>query len=258
MGKFFALFLSLFVLNCQFVTAKILDRYYEVDNNSRLRDSDFFTAILGHDTDMDVYSFYYPKHSKKFLVDLEAFKKIRLGMTRSRVAKEIQNEEDSVYERLSLIGGYPYKNSNNEFVPIDKYVYYMDSVYRDKMDRGKEYRLELFFYRDRLMDYTYLISDAKSYEVIFEHGSHDHRPSRDLGIFYFTKMVNYKRLADDMRKYLPKESMSKCYWEAPDFEETLRKSGYYDYKAKLDKDFEEKKGYWTPTNCRLFDKYFCD
>jgi hypothetical protein len=34
-----------------------------------------------------MYSYYFPKHSKKFLVDLEAFKKIRLGMTRSRVAK---------------------------------------------------------------------------------------------------------------------------------------------------------------------------
>jgi hypothetical protein len=203
----------------------------------------FFTAILGHDTDMDVYLFYYPKHSKDFLVDLEAFKKIRLGMTRSRVAKEIQDEEDSVYKRLSLIGGYPYKNSNNEFVPIDKYVLYLHFVVNNKV-----HKLSLYFYRDRLMDYYYFIKDDKSFAVIFEHNSSAHELDslNQLEIFYFTKMVNYKRLADDMRKYLPKESMSKCYWEAPDFEEKLRKSGYYDYKAKLDKDFEEKKGYWTP------------
>jgi len=34
------------------------------------------------------------------------------------------------------------------------------------------------------------------------------------------------------------------YWEAPDYETELKKSGYYKLKAKLDKDFENKTGYW--------------
>lgn len=36
-----------------------------------------------------------------------------------------------------------------------------------------------------------------------------------------------------------------AYWEFPDFESNLIKSGYYKLKAKLDKDFENRTGYWA-------------
>lgn len=36
-----------------------------------------------------------------------------------------------------------------------------------------------------------------------------------------------------------------AYWEFPDFESDLQKSGYYKLKAKLDYDFENKIGYWA-------------
>ncbi|TGL09162.1 hypothetical protein EHQ43_01520 [Leptospira bouyouniensis] len=36
-----------------------------------------------------------------------------------------------------------------------------------------------------------------------------------------------------------------AYWEFPDFESDLQKSGYYQLKAKLDKDYEYKTGYWA-------------
>lgn len=34
------------------------------------------------------------------------------------------------------------------------------------------------------------------------------------------------------------------YWEFPDYESDLQKSGYYKLKSQLDKDFENKTGYW--------------
>lgn len=59
---------------------------------------------------------------------------------------------------------------------------------------------------------------------------------------YFVPLVPLSKLRpiDFLSEYCKKS----FYWEAPDYEAELKKSGYYKLKAKLDKDYENRTGYW--------------
>ncbi|TGM62969.1 hypothetical protein EHQ94_06995 [Leptospira meyeri] len=65
---------------------------------------------------------------------------------------------------------------------------------------------------------------------------------KNSGERYFVPLVplNKLRPIDFLAKYCEKS----YYWEAREYEADLKKSGYYKLKAKLDKDFEKKSGYW--------------
>ncbi len=59
---------------------------------------------------------------------------------------------------------------------------------------------------------------------------------------YFVPLValNKNRVDNFLERYCKVFT----YWESPYYEAELQKSGYYKLKAKLDKDIENKTGYW--------------
>ncbi|PKA10521.1 hypothetical protein CH372_18950 [Leptospira meyeri] len=65
---------------------------------------------------------------------------------------------------------------------------------------------------------------------------------KNSGERYFVPLVPLSKLhpIDFLAKYCAKS----YYWESQEYEGELKKSGYYKLKAKLDKDFEKKSGYW--------------
>jgi hypothetical protein len=193
--------------------------------------------------------------SREHYVSPDEIAKLEMGMTEEEVYK-ITSED--VWKRITFDPILPKCIVPGEYIPVDKFISFRGagtvevtktSEYIQYKPKGSWSQIRLYFYKNRLIHfsvYAYLIGGEFGNTIIPTTPDQLHPEAFDIvesdnkyfEVFIF-KIREKKRIS-----FVNKEV--KIYWEAPDFEEKLRKSGYYDYKAKLDKDFEEKKGYWTP------------
>jgi hypothetical protein len=236
-------------------------------------------SIVAYDGDINGY--IEPRKKRYFFVYPNQFRDIDMGISEKELKLFLNTE--SIDYKFTYCEPYPYLLTKDKYIPVDKKINIFSSIgtysegkitektsYRSITNRERAYA-NFFFYKDRLIYKSYYhtrIDENRDWhdqpdtteDVLYRNSTTDGVISDSHQKFY----IIVKGLVDKKYFRYPctfKEDLSglevdrgsvekfyktTAYWEAPDFEEKLRKSGYYDYKAKLDKDFEEKKGYWNP------------
>lgn len=205
--------------------------------------------------------------SREHYVSPQKIAQFKKGMAEEEVYKITS---DIVHSRMTYSPILPMYIMPGKYIPVEKIIRFIggENIRVTETSYGKLYenkggslQLTLYFYRDRLLDYSVSrFYFGKDGQVKLPPTTEDEYLKKNN----YTVEAYKKYYEDYVLKFREKgghswvDKNAIIYWEAPDFEEKLRKSGYYEFKAKLDKDFEEKKGYWAPKECLLFDKYFCD
>ncbi|ASV12637.1 hypothetical protein B2G51_14350 [Leptospira santarosai] len=149
---------------------------------------------------------------------------------------------------------------NGSYYPVDHIIsYYGTTSTKSENDDGKNIvrriqtkdrqTVSLFFYKERLIDYSvyheYYISPDSPKTALGKNATIDVRKKYEekhgrIGAlwpesycderYYYFKSGKEKEVSEDY-DYLAES----CAWENPDFEEDLRKSGYYDRKNEMDR-----------------------
>jgi hypothetical protein len=122
--------------------------------------------------------------------------------------------------------------------------------------KSKENEREEIFLPDTTQDIIYLNSHRETEEGLKGYGAYRRGDEKYYG--FVNGFLGERFTNAGKRYFIPLFPKSKfwvadilgdycklfAYWESPDFEAELQKSGYYKLKAKLDKDYENKSGYW--------------
>lgn len=226
----------------------------------------------------DINIFIEGRRFRYFYISGELFAGVKQGINEEELKLYLKSE--NIYFKFTYCEPYPLLVNKNKYIPVTKIIEF-DGAKSKTIENSKFRQVrntesasaDFYFYKDRLIFKSYYhnktegvvhkVQPDSTEDSLFRNNTNE-KFDRLLIKSRFKFYIIVKGLVDknkyrysctlnedlsglEIEKYrIEQYYESKAYWEEPDFEEKLRKSDYYEFKAKLDKDFEEKKGYWAP------------
>jgi hypothetical protein len=191
---------------------------------------------------------------QEFFLPVEIIKMTSYGVKEEELYLHLGT--DRVKFRKTFKVEFPKRLRENKYIPIHKSISYFGGKSSAFQGDGfttymgtENVGVTFYFYKERLIHYTLvhsgrgtknqwidlpdsseevLYANLKKTEIINFSGTNGHEESS-----FWEKTNGY-----DWKG----KSNYKPDWQQPDFEKKLKEAGYYELKAKLDKDFVEKKG----------------
>ncbi|MBW9232910.1 hypothetical protein JQK62_11345 [Leptospira santarosai] len=196
-------------------------------------------------------------YNKFILIPIEKVHQLKVGEDSYKAI--VSSFGNSIYAE-SVYGKYILpRKIGSEYYPVDHIIsYYGTTSTKSENDDGKNIvrriqtkdrqTVSLFFYKERLIDYSvyheyYINPDHSPKTALGKNATIDVRKKYEekhghIGLlwpeaycddrYYYFKSGREKEFVET---YLAES----CAWENPDFEEDLRKSGYYDRKNEMDR-----------------------